>query len=754
MAMVRNGEPSAKKRKSVKVCPSEVSDMTKEREIFTTMEYMASAPDSDGPVKAWIANQTEGRVGDFIDNKMVIGNLEIEAVNSSNGEVLSKVYFADTVDSVVASSKSAAQLWGKSGNGFQQSKMLYSITREIQKQSKLLALTESISSGVHIRETKEAVTSLVQALYHYTGVTQSGTPLGVVSVLLPPVDTLSALAKHAVPALAAGNTIILQPSRPLPALLFAQLCAGAGLPRGVVNVMCSTDTSPPVDGVVSVGPLPEGVTSPIVKLSLPRKSSMVVFAVSDVDSAAQTCLDKAFSGYGKTSASIGRVLVQQPVYDRFCKILRERLPRHMVGSPLDGCVDVGCSVQESITADVLERMVGENGHLEKVVSERKGYTIPCTVVFGVHPSSSLWSNEPLGPLLCVAPFKTAKEATALLNHSARNSGVSVWSESNSLIMQLVKSLNSEIIWVNTHGGSGSLNGAEALRVFTKVPSGVKTLPGITEPSTDISKPVVGESVNETIKMLIGGALKRSCGETYRDVYSSSGVKIASVPNANKKDLRDCVEAAAKSQPGWAGKSAFNRSQILYFLAENLSSRKEEFISLIQKCDPGCSNAAEQVDQAIEVLFDCAGRCDKLGSHATPLGVVGCVPSAFELPDLMRMIVGPIVAGNVVIVVPGLRSAPIAAHFAQVISVSDVPGGVINIMYGSQETLGLAMAQHPVISGLWYPNSLKESTSVQREALRTPNKTAWLDECSDINTVIRRCLFTKTVVMPAGNSFAN
>ena len=57
------------------------------------------------------------------------------------------------------------------------------------------------------------------------------------------------------------------------------------------------------------------------------------------------------------------------------------------------------------------------------------------------------------------------------------------------------------------------------------------------------------SVNETVKMLIGGSLKRSCGETYRDVYSSSGDKIASVPDANKKDLRDCVEAAAKAQPG-------------------------------------------------------------------------------------------------------------------------------------------------------------------------------------------------------------
>eukprot|EP00116_Pleurobrachia_bachei_P006779 sb/3467041/ len=297
--MVRNGEPSAKKRKSVKVCPSE------ERAIFSTMEYMESAPDSDGPVKSWIANQSEGKVGDFVDNKMVLGDVVTEVLSAATGGVLATVHCA-TESTAIASSRSAAQSWGKSGNGFQRSKMLYSITREVQKQSKLLALTESISTGIHIRESKEAVTSLVQSLYHYTGVTQTGTPLGV-------VDTSSLT----------------------------------------------------VDGVFGVGEVPD-ITSPVVRVSAaPGRSSMVVFAVSDVDSAAQTCLDKAFAGYGKTSASIGRVLVQQPVYDRFCKILRERAPRLMVGSPLDGCVDVGCSVQD--TVDVLEGMIGENGHLEKVV---------------------------------------------------------------------------------------------------------------------------------------------------------------------------------------------------------------------------------------------------------------------------------------------------------------------------------------------------------------------------------------------------
>ena len=72
-----------------------------------------------------------------------------------------------------------------------------------------------------------------------------------------------------------------------------------------------------------------------------------------------------------------------------------------------------------------------------------------------------------------------------------------------------------------------------------------------------------------------------------------------------------------------------------------------------------------MDEAIQVLFECAGRCDKLGSHATPLGVIGVVPSSPLLPDIVRMMVGPIVAGNVVIVVPLLKCSPIAAHLAQV-----------------------------------------------------------------------------------------
>eukprot|EP00116_Pleurobrachia_bachei_P012314 sb/3472576/ len=163
--MVRNGEPSAKKRKSVKVCPSEVSNMTKvvilrlfyllylfylppqslhttgysppyrnyrillfsslqERAIFSTMEYMESAPDSDGPVKSWIANQSEGKVGDFVDNKMVLGDVVTEVLSAATGGVLATVHCA-TESTAIASSRSAAQSWGKSGNGFQRSKMLY-----------------------------------------------------------------------------------------------------------------------------------------------------------------------------------------------------------------------------------------------------------------------------------------------------------------------------------------------------------------------------------------------------------------------------------------------------------------------------------------------------------------------------------------------------------------------------------------------------------------------------------------------------
>ena len=88
------------------------------------MEYMESAPDSDGPVKSWISNQPEGRVGDFVDNKMVLGAVEKEVVNAVSGEILTKVYCA-AESTASASCRSAAQSWGGSGNGFQRSKVLY-----------------------------------------------------------------------------------------------------------------------------------------------------------------------------------------------------------------------------------------------------------------------------------------------------------------------------------------------------------------------------------------------------------------------------------------------------------------------------------------------------------------------------------------------------------------------------------------------------------------------------------------------------
>lgn len=123
--------------------------------------------------------------------------------------------------------------------------MNFSVTRELQKQGKLLAVIESISSGVSIRECKNVMLAdLVQTMYHFTGWAELSNsearglvPHGIVLTLLPEIGSLTEIAKQVVPALAGGNCVILSPAAPLPALLFASLCKTAGLPAGVVNVV-------------------------------------------------------------------------------------------------------------------------------------------------------------------------------------------------------------------------------------------------------------------------------------------------------------------------------------------------------------------------------------------------------------------------------------------------------------------------------------------------------------------------------------
>jgi acyl-CoA reductase-like NAD-dependent aldehyde dehydrogenase len=212
-------------------------------------------------------------------------------------------------------------------------------------------------------------------------------------------------------------------------------------------------------------------------------------------------------------------------------------------------------------------------------------------------------------------------------------------------------------------------------------------------------------VRKTYKLWIGGALVRS--ESGR----SDVVGVFNIPRGSRKDVREAVAAARRAADPWAKRTAYNRGQILYRAAEALESRRAQLIALLSETGGGsASQAAGEVDAAVDVLLHYAGWTDKfqgvLGginpvaapflsfSLPEPTGVVGVVaPDAPSLLGLVAELAPALAAGNTVVAVLS-ESQPLAGlDLAEVLGVSDIPGGVVNLLSGRRGELAVALGAH-------------------------------------------------------------
>ena len=219
------------------------------------------------------------------------------------------------------------------------------------------------------------------------------------------------------------------------------------------------------------------------------------------------------------------------------------------------------------------------------------------------------------------------------------------------------------------------------------------------------------AVRKTYKLYVGGAFARSESGRHDPVLDHEGSHVANITRASRKDVRDAVKAARKAQPGWAGKTAYNRGQVLYRAAEALESRGAEFAQ--QAVDlRGAKPAAarDEVAAAVDVLVHYAGWTDKLHavlggvnpvaapflsfSTPEPTGVVGVVaPEEPELLGLVGAIAPALAAGNVVVAICSERWPLAGLDLGEVLAVSDVPGGVVNLLAGRRDELAPALGAH-------------------------------------------------------------
>jgi len=221
---------------------------------------------------------------------------------------------------------------------------------------------------------------------------------------------------------------------------------------------------------------------------------------------------------------------------------------------------------------------------------------------------------------------------------------------------------------------------------------------------------------KTYKIYIGGSFPRTESGRYYPIQDKKGNILANVCLSSKKDVRNAVVAARKAFGGWAEKTAFNRGQILYRIAEMLDGRKAQFIEELIKQGASKANAEKEVEQAVDCLVYYAGWADKyqqIGSSVNPvssshfnfsalepMGVIGIIaPQQSSLIGLVNFIAPVICGGNTVIVAASETLPLCAVTFAEVIHSSDVPGGVVNILTGKVAELAPALAAHMDVNAL-------------------------------------------------------
>jgi acyl-CoA reductase-like NAD-dependent aldehyde dehydrogenase len=288
-------------------------------------------------------------------------------------------------------------------------------------------------------------------------------------------------------------------------------------------------------------------------------------------------------------------------------------------------------------------------------------------------------------------------------------------------------------------------------------------------------------VRKTYKLYIGGAFPRSeSGRSYV-VNASDGSPIANACRASRKDLREAVRAARKAADGWADKTAMNRGQVLYRVAELMEGRRDQFVAEVAQAEGlRDAKARELVARSIDRWVWYAGWADKisqvLGSAnpvaapyfnftiPEPTGVVGLVaPEQSSLLGLISRLAPPLVAGNAVVVIAS-ETRPLAAiTLTEVLATSDVPGGVINVLTGLKNELVPVMAGHVDVDAIdvWgVPDALRTDVelvaadNVKRLSRRpsgvTDARFDWLDDrATERPEWIAAFLEMKTVWHPIG-----
>ncbi len=239
------------------------------------------------------------------------------------------------------------------------------------------------------------------------------------------------------------------------------------------------------------------------------------------------------------------------------------------------------------------------------------------------------------------------------------------------------------------------------------------------------------NVLKTYKIYSGGQFPRTESGRFYELKNKKQETIANVCLSSRKDFRNAVAAARSAFGNWSGRSASNRGQILYRIAEMLESRKTQFIEELMLQGISSKVASEEILQSIDRLVYYAGWCDKYQqlfssvnpvasphfnfSLPEPTGVVTIIAS--ETSPLLGLVsaIGPVITGGNTCVVLASEKMPLSAiTFAEVLATSDLPGGVVNVLTGTSKELHSHFSSHMDVNAIIYCRNNKEERKTIEE----------------------------------------
>jgi aminomuconate-semialdehyde/2-hydroxymuconate-6-semialdehyde dehydrogenase len=333
------------------------------------------------------------------------------------------------------------------------------------------------------------------------------TPIGVAGCISPWNLPLYLFTWKIAPALAAGCTVVAKPSEltPMTAYLFSELCIGAGLPRGVLNIVHGSGARTGqaiVDhplikaisftgGTITGRKIAESAAPHFKKLSLELggKNPNIIFADCDFEKALQTSIQSSFANQGEICLCGSRIFVEQSIYDKFVAEFVRKAEMMTVGDPLEEDSTIGAMVSEAHMAKVLGYIDLAKAEGGQIISGGKrvrltgrcadGFFIEPTVITGLNANCRTNQEEIFGPVVTIQPFSTEEEVIELANATTYGLSATIWTENLKRAHRVSAAVKSGIIWVNCwlfrdlrtpfggmkQSGLGREGGWEALRFF-------------------------------------------------------------------------------------------------------------------------------------------------------------------------------------------------------------------------------------------------------------------------------------------------